>query len=193
MHILQEVLKEYPMENSSKFIEQFSDWTAINAQGNIDPVELKLQYLFHGTDRIVYKTMHPQVLLKAAFGAQEIIIPEGFEYLYLPVFEFEFPVPLQDPNYILDGRTHGQFQPRIKTYQPYDQQYLPSRALQRFVQVKSVDVGFAKAVIAEYSLEVLVGWVESFATHPGMRGPSSQNWGYLNGKPVIFDAGRIIE
>jgi hypothetical protein len=187
-----EVLKEYPTENEIDFKDQFADWSKINQYGNIDPVDLRLIEEGRGGDRVIYKTKHPDILLKAAFGPQEVIIPDDFDFLYLPFFEFQFPTPLQDPDF-QDGRTWGQFQLRISPHRPWGQQYAPTRALQSKIQAIGGDIGFSLALIKHYSLDVLEEWLMAFKQYSGMRAPSSQNWGWLNQKPIIFDCGRIIE
>ena len=192
MNIITEVLSLYPTEYEDDFQEQFEDWTKENQFQNIDPIDLKLRYISTGSDRIVYATKHPNIYLKAAFGPQEIIIPDDFDFLYLPVFEFKFPVPLQDPNY-QEGRTYGQFQLKVTPYYNYKQQYAPTRALQKKLQDIGCDIGFANAVIKSYGLDTLEKWIETFSQYSGQRAPSSQNWGYLDDKPIIFDYGRIIE
>lgn len=192
MNIVIEVLNDYPTEFEDAFQSQFSDWSSINEFGNIDPIELKLKQVSEGSDRIVYETKHPEILLKAAFGPQQMVIPTDFEFLYLPVYEFQFPVPLQDPNY-QDGRAWGQFQLKITPYVNYKQSYMPTRNMQKAIHSVGCDVGFAKAIITHYGQEVLDGWISAFKQYNGMRAPSSQNWGYYNEKPIIFDYGMVIE
>lgn len=192
MNAIVRIIKDHPHEKAAAFVKQFEDWSDINEFGNIDPISLQLAQIATGGDRIVYKTKHPDILLKAAFGPQEAIVPDGFENLYLPFYECEFPVPLQDPCF-QDGRPFGQFQQKITPHRPFGQAYAPTRALQKDLHRMSCDIAFANALIKHYSIDFLLSWMEAFQKNRGMRAPSNQNWGYLNGAPIIFDYGRIIE
>lgn len=194
MNIVHDVLRDHPTDMAEEFEKQFSDWSVVNKFGNIDPIELKLKDYNSGSDRYVYITKHPQILLKSMFGPQDVSIPSKFENLFVPFYGFEFPVPLQDPLYEEEGRPFGQFQLKVEVPYIFGTDFMQTRALQREVQSVGCDVNFAKAVIKEYGLDFFTDFISTIKLEEYFRlMPSRGNWGYLDGKPVIFDYGVIIE